>query len=122
MGPGPKNLYLIGLLGDSGGGPTDLSEKLLEPFVFPLRVSVFCCTFTYSQCRLLPVSSITLGLPRWLRDKAFACNVKDPGLIPGSGRSPGEGNGNPLQYCCLENSVGDNPWGRKESDTTERLN
>lgn len=35
MGPGPKNLYLIGLLGDSGGGPTDLSEKLLEPFAFP---------------------------------------------------------------------------------------
>ena len=121
MGPGPKNLYLIGLLGDSGGGPTDLSEKLLEPFVFPLRVSVFCCTFTYSQCRLLPVSSITLGLPWWLRDNAFACNVKDPGLIPGSGRSPGEGNGNPLQYCCLENSVGDNPWGCKELDTTEQL-
>ena len=121
MGPGPKNLYLIGLLGDSGGGPTDLSEKLLEPFVFPLRVSVFCCTFTYSQCRLLPVSSITLGLPWWLRDKAFACNVKDPGLIPGSGRSPGDGNGNPLQYCCLENSVGDNPWGCKELDTTEQL-
>ena len=34
-----------------------------------------------------------------------ACNAGDPGLIPGSGRSPGEGNGNPLQYSCLEN-----PW------------
>ena len=32
-----------------------------------------------------------------------ACNVRDLGLIPGSGRSPGEGNGNPLQYSCLEN-------------------
>ena len=43
---------------------------------------------------------------------------------PGSGRSPGEGNGNPLQYSCLENPMdgeGYSPWGRKESDTTERL-
>ena len=38
------------------------------------------------------------------------------GLIPGSGRAPGERNGNPLQYSCLENSV-HSPWGRKESDT-----
>ena len=37
--------------------------------------------------------------------KACACNVGDPGSIPGSGRSPGEGNGNPLQYSCLENSM-----------------
>ena len=51
----------------------------------------------------------------------------DPGSPPGSGRSPGEGNGNPLQYSYLENFhgqgslVGYSPWGRKESDTTERL-
>ena len=37
--------------------------------------------------------------------KASACNVGDPGLIPGSGRSPGEGNGNPLQYSCLEDPM-----------------
>ena len=43
----------------------------------------------------------------------------DVDSIPGLGRSPGEGNGNPLQYCGLENSMG--PWGRKESDTTELL-
>ena len=52
------------------------------------------------------------------------------GSIPGLGRSPGEGNGNPLQYSCLENSmdweapqslVGYSPWGRKESDMTEQL-
>ena len=53
------------------------------------------------------------------------CNAGDPGLIPGSGRSSGEGNGSPLQYSCLENPidrrsmVGYSPWGRKESDTTE---
>ena len=37
--------------------------------------------------------------------KASASNAGDPGLIPGSGRSPGEGNGNPLQYSCLENPM-----------------
>ena len=48
----------------------------------------------------------------------------DLGSIPGLGRSPGEGNGNPLQYSCLENPHGQrslagySPWGRKESDTT----
>ena len=35
--------------------------------------------------------------------KEYTCNVGDPGLIPGSGRSPGEGNSDPLQYSCLEN-------------------
>ena len=37
-------------------------------------------------------------------------NTGDPGLIPGSGRSPGEGNGNPLQYSCLENSMDRGSW------------
>ena len=37
--------------------------------------------------------------------KPSACNVGEPGSIPGLGRSPGEGNGNPLQYSCLENPM-----------------
>ena len=59
--------------------------------------------------------------------KASAFNAGDLGLIPGLGRSPGEGNGSPLQYCCLENPIdkrslaGCSPWGHKESDTTEWL-
>ena len=53
--------------------------------------------------------------------KASAYNAGGPGSIPESGRSPGEGNGNPLQYSCLENIMDAGPWGRKESDTTERL-
>ena len=50
-------------------------------------------------------------------------NVGDLDLIPGLGRSPGEGSGNPLQYACLENPMdrGYSPWGCKELDTTERL-
>ena len=60
-------------------------------------------------------------------DKASAYNAGDLVRIPGSGRSPREGNGNPLQYSCLEKShgrrslVGYSPWGRKVSDTTEWL-
>ena len=56
-----------------------------------------------------------------------ACNSGDPRWIPGSGSSPGEGIGYPLQNSCLENSHGHrslegySPWGCKESDTTERL-
>ena len=46
------------------------------------------------------------GASRIISDgKASACSARDPGSIPGSGRSPGEGNGNPLQYSCLENSM-----------------
>ena len=54
-------------------------------------------------------------------------NAGDASSIPGSGRSPGEGNGNPLQYSCLGNAMdrnleGYSPWSHKESDTTEQLN
>ena len=46
-----------------------------------------------------------MSFPAGSDGKASACNAGDPGLIPGSGRSPGEGNGNPLQYSCLENPM-----------------
>ena len=45
------------------------------------------------------------GLPRWLSSKESTCDVGDAGLIPESGRSPGEGNGNPLEYSCLGNPM-----------------
>ena len=54
-------------------------------------------------------------------------DIRDVGSIPGSGRSPGGGNGNPLQYSCLENpmdreaSWAYSPWGCKELDMTEAL-
>ena len=57
--------------------------------------------------------------------KASAYNEGDQGSIPGSGRSPGEGNGNPLQYSCLENPMDGGDWQAtvscKELDTTEWL-
>ena len=49
-------------------------------------------------------------LPGGSEDKASASNEGDLGLIPESGRSPGEGNGNPVQYSCLENSMDGGAW------------
>ena len=46
-----------------------------------------------------------MGLPWWLSGEESACSVGDAGLISGLERSPGEGDGNPLQYSCLENSM-----------------
>ena len=72
-------------------------------------------TWYYTELPDFPVSS---------EGKEYALNVGDQGSIPGSGRSPGEGNSNPLQYSCLENSMDRGAWtatlqGVTELDTTE---
>ena len=62
---------------------------------------------------ILCVNMITdenLGIPRWLSGKQSACNAGDLGSIPGLGRPPGEGNGNPLQDSCLENPINGGAW------------
>ena len=51
-----------------------------------------------------------MGFPSGSDGKDSACKVGDPGSIPGLGRSPGERNGNPLQYSCLENPMGRGAW------------
>ena len=51
-----------------------------------------------------------MGFPGGSHGKESACNAGDPGLIPVSGRSPGEGNGNPLQYSCLKNPMDRGAW------------
>ena len=51
-----------------------------------------------------------MGFPGGSEVKASACSVGDLGLIPWSGRSPGEGNGNALQYSCLENPMDGGVW------------
>ena len=53
---------------------------------------------------------IIMGFPGGSEVKASAWNAGDRGSIPGSGRSPGEGNGNPLQYSCLENPMEGGAW------------
>ena len=67
-----------------------------------------------------------MGLARWLSGKESACQVVNPGWIPGLVRSPGGGNGNSLQYSCLKNSMDREAWratvhGVTESDMTEQL-
>ena len=64
---------------------------------------------SYSFC-LFPSDLFCVGFPGSSDGKESACKTGDLGLIPGSGRSPGEGNGNPLQYSCLENSMDREPW------------
>ena len=62
-----------------------------------------------------------MGLPGSSTGKEYACNAGNLGSIPGLGRSPGEGNGYPLQYSCLENSMdrgawqATSPWGHKDT-------
>ena len=84
------------------------------------------CTWFY-ELLLFEELLIFVSNPGGSDGKVSACHAGDPGSIPESGRSPGEGNGNPLQHSCLEKShgwrnlIGYSPWGRKELDTTERL-
>ena len=68
--------------------------------------------FTEERCDLNLVLKDELSLNKLggSDSKVSAYNVGDLGLIPGSGRSPGEGNGYPLQYFCLENSMDRGPW------------
>ena len=93
--------------------------------VVKLQLASICSEATVrpsqNLCQLHPCR----GFPGGSEVKAFACNMGDLGSIPGSGRSPGEGNGNPLQYSCLENPMG--AWQdiahevSKELDMTKRL-
>ena len=70
---------------------------------------------------LIGFSGFLQDFPSGSEGKASACSAGDPGLIPGLGRCPGEGNDNPLQYSCLEESHGQMSLvGCKESDTTEQ--
>ena len=64
------------------------------------EITFITANFTY-QCEVFPHSSV---------GKESACNAGDPGFIPGLGRFPGEGNGNPLQYSRLENSMDRGAW------------
>ena len=84
----------------------------------------FCCGCCWAFFKLLLQS---LGFCGGLYGQETTCNVRDPGSIPGSGKSSGKRNGNPLQYSCLQNSMDRGAWwaiqfmGSVELDTTEQL-
>ena len=73
--------------------PLPLLEKQIEVFIFGIFFSKYFWDF-----------------PGGSDGKASVYNAGDPGLIPGLGRSSGDGNGNPLQYCCLENPMDRGAW------------
>ena len=89
-----------------------------------LRRAVNPCKANFSFCTHV---DCLLDYPGDSDGKASVYNVGDLGLIPGSGRFPGEGNGTPLQYSCLENPMDGGAWcrllsmGHKELDMTEQL-
>ena len=68
-----------------------------------------CCKVVSAQTNIFTDIAL-FGFPGGSDGKASACNVGDPGSIPGSGRSPGEGNGNPLQDSCLGNPMDRGAW------------
>ena len=76
--------------------------------VFPLAVSFTLVVYIY-QCYSLNFP-YPLGFPSSSAGKESTCNAGDLGSIPGLGRSPGEGNGYPLQYPCLENPMDRGAW------------
>ena len=85
------------------------------------------CNWKCSSLQVKWRTRLNGPIPGGSDGKESTCNAGDLGSIPGWGRSPRGGHGNPLQYSCLESPhgqrswVGYSPWGRKESDTTERL-
>ena len=62
-----------------------------------------------------------LGSPGGSDNKESACNAGDAGSIPGLGESPGEGNGNPLQYSCMDNSMDREAWWTTVHGVTKNL-
>ena len=95
----------------------------LRSFMWSRSSRAICWQCLYFTRRFLLPS----GFPDGSDGKESACNAGDLGLAPGSGRSPGEGNCNPLHCSCLENPHGQSslaglsPWGHKELDMTGRL-
>ena len=119
-----------------GHGPHISTKNNIRYFILnhiiPIQVldfSVFCQKITvyiYAWKPLLIIivqlmlSWNIMGFPVSAEGKESACNAGDPSLIPGLGRSPGEGNGNPLQCSYLQNSM-DRPQSWKVSDMTDQL-
>ena len=105
--------------------PKSYSTSQIPP-VEVFKANTIIATWLKNRVNYFRSPRCPIGLPWWLSGKVSACNARDLDSIPGSGRSLGKRNGNPLQYSCLGNStgqrnlVGCSPWGHKESDTINK--
>ena len=94
----------------------DITSKCpwVHAFLFILASTVqggqWKTSFFFFKFLLFTFGCARSSFPGGSDGKASACNVGDPGLIPVLGRPPGEGNGNPLQYSCLENPTDGGAW------------
>ena len=116
--------------GQGRGGTAALSGGAAEvrsPKTSPQNLLLISAGAPPTRCAWQSPSPLLCQFPGGPDSEDSACSAGVPGSLLGSGRSPGEGNGNPLQCSCLENPtdrgslVGYSPWGGKESDMTERL-
>ena len=81
-----------------------------KPLIGPFWTSYWIYLFKSKVRYIILIYMLSLGFPGGSDGKESACSVGDPSSIPGSGRSPGEGNGNPLQYSCLKTPMNGGVW------------
>ena len=87
------------------------AEVLMWEFIVQCPVETFTLVKAEDNVHLIAHNyHFSCGFPGGSDGKVSACNAGDPGLIPGSGRFPGEGNSNPLQYSFLEKSLDRGAW------------
>ena len=79
----------------------------ITPFSYTLY---FYILTIFSHLKFYKLCVSVTGLPSWLRGNEATCHAGDAGSISGSGSFPGEGNGNPLHYCCLGNPMDRGAW------------
>ena len=90
--------------------PSFFQSHFPEATICKLLSFVFWGFFSRIFNSILEHCILTWGFPGGSVIKNLCANVRDVGSIPGSGSSPGEGNGNPLQYLCLENPMDRGAW------------
>ena len=96
-------LLVDSLLSELPGKPTLKREG--KVYGRQVSTNLQCCVSFWCIAKWFNYIYILFQLPSYLSDKESACQAEDMGLTPGSGRSPGGGNGNPLQCSCLENPM-----------------
>ena len=89
--------------------PSLVSDLRGSDFSFSAVSIMLALAFSHTAFNMLRKVP-SMGLPWWLSCKGSACSAGDAGSIPASGRSPGGGNGNALQYACLKSPMGRGAW------------